>query len=89
MQTENQMETPETNACYARAGMMVLAQLDELDVTCRRMECELGKAIATIESIAERYIEGCDTYEDWKFMGESARAYLAANVESTRAENKP
>jgi hypothetical protein len=28
----------------------------------------------------ERYIDGCDTYEDWKFMGDTARAFLSENA---------
>jgi hypothetical protein len=31
---------------------------------------ELLEALMVIE---ERYIDGCDTYEDWKFMGDTAR----------------
>jgi hypothetical protein len=31
-------------------------------------------------AIEERYIDGCDTYEDWKFMGDTARAFLSENA---------
>ena len=34
---------------------------------------ELLEAMMAIE---ERYIDGCNTYEDWKFMGDTARAAL-------------
>jgi hypothetical protein len=37
---------------------------------------EMDKALAVIKSIEERYIDGCDTYDDWKFMGQAARDYL-------------
>jgi hypothetical protein len=42
----------------------------------RIIAAEYRKALAVIEAIEERYIDGCDTYEDWKFMGTSARDYL-------------
>ena len=36
-------------------------------------------AIAVLSAIEERYIDGCDTYEDWKFMGSTAREFLSPN----------
>jgi len=42
---------PETDACYARAGMMMANQVDELDATCRKLENErnrLKKALLTV-----------------------------------------
>jgi hypothetical protein len=35
---------------------------------------------ATLEAIEERYIDGSDTYEDWRAMGELARSFLSANA---------
>jgi len=35
-------ETPETDACYARAGMMGDAQINELDTTCQSLEQRLA-----------------------------------------------
>jgi aspartate-semialdehyde dehydrogenase len=46
----------------------------------RKMERERDAAIAVISAIEERYIDGCETYEDWKFMGDTARAFLSENV---------
>ena len=37
---------------------------------------ERDEAIRIIEQIEERYVDGCDTYEDWKFMGGLARNFL-------------
>ena len=37
-------------------------------------------AIAALMIIEERYIDGCDTYEDWKFMGDTARIFLSENA---------
>ena len=42
----------------------------------RIIAAEYREALAVIESIEERYIDGCDTYEDWKFMGQTASDYL-------------
>jgi hypothetical protein len=42
----------------------------------RIIAAEYRKALAVIEAIEERYIDGCDTYDDWKFMGQTARDYL-------------
>jgi len=36
-------ETPETDACYVRAGMMLANQVDELDKTCRSLEIRLKR----------------------------------------------
>jgi hypothetical protein len=46
----------------------------------RQLERERDAAIAALESIEERFIDGCDTCEDWKFMGDTAREFLAANA---------
>ena len=42
----------------------------------RIIAAEYRKALAVISAIEERFIDGCDTYEDWKFMGTTAREYL-------------
>lgn len=55
----------------------------------RIIAAEYRKALAVIESIEERYIDGCDTYEDWKFMGSTARDYLLPpNVKSVPPADK-
>jgi hypothetical protein len=47
----------------------------ELLVGLKRQRDELLEALYAIE---ERFVDGCDTYDDWKFMGETARAAIAA-----------
>ena len=47
-----------------------------------KMESQRDAAIAVLMAIEERYIDGCDTYEDWKFMGDTARAFLSENEQS-------
>ena len=53
----------------------------------RIIAAEYRKALAVIEAIEERYIDGCDTCEDWKFMGQTAREYLLPpNAEAIHGE---
>jgi hypothetical protein len=51
----------------------------------RIIAAEYRKALAVIESIEERYIDGSETYEDWKFMGQAARDYLLPPNETNPA----
>jgi len=51
----------------------------------RIIAAEYRKALAVIEAIEERYIDGDDTYADWKFMGDAARDYLLPPNESSAA----
>lgn len=45
----------------------------------KKMEMERNAAIAALMVIEERFTDGDNTYEDWKFMGETARAFLSEN----------
>lgn len=49
---------------------------DVTEAAARILAAEYRKAFAVLESIEEIYIDGCDTYEDWKAMGELARGYF-------------
>lgn len=42
----------------------------------RKLEHERDAALKALEAIEERFVDGCDTYEDWRFMGETARAAM-------------
>jgi hypothetical protein len=42
-------------------------------------EVALAKAVAVIQSIVDRYVDGDNTYDDWRFMGETASAYFKAS----------
>ena len=44
----------------------------------RKMERQRDELLEALYAIDERFIDGCDTYDDWKFMGETARAAIAA-----------
>jgi hypothetical protein len=61
----------------------------------RRANAELIAAapelLEAMMAIEERYIDGCDTYEDWKFMGDTARAALQFlhNDESIHGGKEP
>ena len=43
-QAMNEIPTPRRDACYARAGMMLAHQVDELDKECCKLEAELTSA---------------------------------------------
>ena len=43
----------------------------------RIIATEYRKLESVIEAIEEIYVDGCDTYEDWKAMGDLARAALS------------
>jgi len=61
---------------YRPAGIVVDADLS------RKLERERDKAIAALSAIEERFVDGCDTYEDWKFMGGIARSFLGENSQA-------
>ena len=46
-----------------------------LAVSLERQRDELLEALFAID---ERFIDGCDTYDDWQFMGQTARAAIVA-----------
>ena len=48
---------------------------DAMVIGTRLIDRDLSNARSVIEAIEERYIDGCDTYEDWKFMGDTARIF--------------
>lgn len=48
----------------------------------RNLRQQLAVAMSAISTIEERYIDGCDTYEDWKFMGDTARTFLEENSQA-------
>jgi hypothetical protein len=41
-----------------------------------RLVAAAPKLLEAMMAIEERYIDGCDTYEDWRFMGNTARVAL-------------
>jgi len=71
--------TPDTDALraeYLRSNLTETEWPDRLWDRLREMECKLDAAITALSDIEERYIDGCDTYEDWKFMGTAARQFF-------------
>ena len=51
---------------------------DALEATARILAAEYRRALAALLAIEERYIDGSDTHDDWRFMGTIARDYLDA-----------
>jgi hypothetical protein len=45
---------------------------------CKRILRQRDELMEALYTIDERFIDGYDTYDDWKFMGETARAAIAA-----------
>ena len=43
---------------------------------CLVARIQRDAAIAVIAAIEERFTDGCDTYDDWQFMGSTARDFL-------------
>jgi len=39
---------------------------------------ERDELLGALYAIEERFVDGCDTYEDWQFMGQTARSAIAA-----------
>ena len=71
--------TPETDAlwdhCVKNPGPG-----SGLRIAChaRRLERQRDELLEALYAIEERFVDGCDTYDDWKFMGQKARAAIAA-----------
>jgi hypothetical protein len=64
--------TPETD--YAAWG-----ETDVVEAAfARRLERQRDELLDALYAIDERFVDGCDTHEDWKFMGQKARAAIAA-----------
>ena len=70
---------------------------DEYPKSCRLADESNARLIAAapelleaMMAIDERYIDGCDTYEDWKFIGDTARAALQFlhNIETQQPRNE-
>jgi hypothetical protein len=72
--------TPETDQIVGRFRKGKTSS-DGLILTLENVELKMNAAIAALMAIEERYINGCDTYEDWKFMGDTARAFLQENAD--------
>lgn len=50
--------------------------INQRDKANARLIAAAPELLDAMMAIEERYIDGCDTYEDWKFMGDTARAAL-------------
>ena len=72
--------TPETDALVPSQGRIrtMREYIDELEAHARRLERQRDELIEALYAIEERFVDGCDTYDDWQFMGQKARAAIAA-----------
>ena len=71
-------DTPETDEKRIDVSGCATAVIDMTE-HARKLERERNSAIAALMAIEERYIDGCDTYEDWKFIGGIARSFFEEN----------
>lgn len=67
---------PERDDLWAKYDSLSPALCAEALVLAGKMEVERNRYRAALEQIEERFIDGDNTYDDWKFMGEIARAAL-------------
>lgn len=65
------------------------AEADRITSENIRLKYTLAVAMSAISTIEERYIDGCDTYEDWKFMGDTARTFLEENTQAQARQALP
>lgn len=74
--------TPESDAVLRNAHSTgdKVVKFETMARKMRSLERERNRAFSAIAAIEERYIGGCDTYEDWKFMGDTAREFFEPNV---------
>lgn len=70
--------TPETDAMHERRDRDKLAtSYFNLLEFARQLEREKNKAIKTLETIEEIFVNGCNTHDDWLAMGTEARKYFS------------
>jgi hypothetical protein len=55
---------------------------------CLVARIQRDEALAVLSAIEERYIDGFDTYEDWKFMGDAAREFFCRTRNPDNDDNK-
>ena len=72
--------TPETDALVPSQGRIrtMREYIEELEAHALSLERQRDELLDSLYAIEERFVDGCDTYDDWKFMGETARAAIAA-----------
>lgn len=70
-------ETPETDL-FAAMWDSYNEPLEAIEFA-RKLERERDKYRAALERIEAVYVDGGNTYEDWRDMGEIARAEISTN----------
>jgi hypothetical protein len=80
----NDTPTPRTNALLGKI-LYDCGVLDEDNAPeewvqlARQLERERDEALTALMEIEEIFVDGSDTYEDWKSMGTIARKFLSEN----------
>jgi hypothetical protein len=65
--------TPETDAVIPNEVDSFLC----MQSRCRKLERERNEMRNALENIEDRFVDGENTYDDWLFMGTTARTVLA------------
>jgi hypothetical protein len=66
----------ERNEVQEKYDTLAVENMLEVNKICKQRDA----AIDAIMKIEEIYIDGDDTYEDWKSMGQIARTFLEKNT---------
>lgn len=72
-------ETPETNAEWTKHSSLNPSCAAAFVILCGKLERERDAALDALDKIESFYVDGDDTYEAWKAMGEVAATFLAQN----------
>jgi hypothetical protein len=73
--------TPETEAEWERKDpWRPIDMANAMKAKCDRLERERDEALTALMEIEEIFVDGSDTYDDWKSMGKIAREFLSENV---------
>jgi len=73
-------DTPETDATFDRWKESPHDEDNCPWGLASRLERERNAFKAALMRIEEIYVDGCDTYEDWRAMGKIARAAFSENA---------
>jgi hypothetical protein len=76
----NNTPTPETDAEVNELVTSSTYNMVTADFA-RQLERERDEALTALMEIEEIFVDGSDTYEDWKSMGTIARKFLSENVQ--------
>ena len=76
---ERQRDEARDHAANAEASLkMAINSANARQSETEHAMRERDELLGALYAIEERFVDGCDTYEDWQFMGQTARSAIAA-----------